>query len=132
MTHGPRASGFTLIELLVVLLLLALGAALAAPAFVRSGAPAGGSLDATLHAARANAVRRAETLHLSVSATGHWRLDAPSDTAAPLATGVARGYSGPAVTLAFSPLGTCGLAAASIPARPALPVDPLTCSPAGP
>jgi len=128
MSGRHETAGITLLELLVVLVLLALGAALAAPLVVTRGAPATPPLDAALHAARANAVRRAETLSLTISTTGHWRLDAATDTTAPLATGAAPGYSGPALTVVVSPLGTCGLHATAVAAGDRLPVDPLDCS----
>jgi prepilin-type N-terminal cleavage/methylation domain-containing protein len=134
MTAARGAPGVTLLELLVVLTLLGLAAALAAPAFLTPGPPAGeqgAALGAPLRAARDNAIRRAETLYLTVSATGRWRLDTPSDTAAPLATGAARDYAGPPITVVVSPLGTCGLDAASAAAGRSLAFDPLTCAPAG-
>lgn len=126
-----RATGATLLELLVVLVLLALAAALAAPAFITPGGAPGPLLGEPLHAARVNAIRRAETLYLTVSPTGQWRLDAPSDTAAPLATGVERRYAGPGVTVIVSSLGTCGLDAASRAAGRTLAIDPLTCAGTG-
>lgn len=131
MTLARGAPGVTLLELLVVLVLLGLAAALAAPAFITPGGAPGSALGEPLHAARVNAIRRAETLYLTVSPTGHWRLDAPSDTTAPLATGVEGGYAGPGVTVIVSSLGTCGLDAASQAAGRALAIDPLTCAGAG-
>lgn len=122
------AAGITLLELLLVITLLALGAALAAPVFLARGDTATTPLTEPLRAARGNAVRRAETLHLSVSTAGQWRLDAASDSTAPLTTGVASGYRGPAVTVIVSPLGTCGLDVTSAAAAPALSIDPLTCT----
>src|SRR5215207_6982995 len=103
--HGRyRASGFTLLEILVTLIVLGLGAALVVPVF-RADAPPDDDLRAVLAGARETAVRRAQTLVLSVDQRGAWRIAAAHDS-----TTVARGQLRDGTSnlqIRVNPLGAC-------------------------
>lgn len=115
------ARGFTLLEVIVTLVLLALGAALVAPA-LRNAAPApDDALDLLIARARESAVRRAQTLVLSVEPTGAWRLTPDMDTVLLAEGTLAR--EGARVTVRLSPLGACVVR----PVR-AAPRDAISCA----
>jgi prepilin-type N-terminal cleavage/methylation domain-containing protein len=73
-----RRAAFTLLELLVVLVLLGLSAAFVIPT-LRLPAPASDAVT-PLERARATAVRRGESVRLTVEATGAWSVRATADT----------------------------------------------------
>ena len=120
--------GFTLVEVLVVLILLALAAALAAPVLLRRHDRAGGGLGGLISTAREIAARRGETIHLRLSASGDWRMEATaSSDSGPLASGHVAPFPGLPLTLIISPIGTCGFDARSAAAATAIRLDPMTC-----
>jgi prepilin-type N-terminal cleavage/methylation domain-containing protein len=103
--HGRnRASGFTLLEILVTLLVLGLAAALVVPVF-RTDTPPDDDLRAVLAGARETAVRRAQTLVLSVDHRGGWRITAAHDSNT-VASGQFRDGTGN-LQLRVNPLGAC-------------------------
>ena len=129
--HPPSAArgGFTLLELVVVLVVLALAAALAAPALVRRPDARSGGLDALVLAAREAAARRGETMRLAIAGSGAWRLDGEASTAeAPIQSGEIESFPGLPFTLIVSPVGSCGFDARSAAADSAVRLDPLTCT----
>jgi prepilin-type N-terminal cleavage/methylation domain-containing protein len=78
--HERRLSGgFTLLEVLVTLLLLGLSAAIVVPVFRAD--PPDESFGTVLAAVRETAVRRAQTVELTVDTRGGWRLAAGDSTA---------------------------------------------------
>lgn len=96
--------GFTLLEVTVILVLLAVAAAVVAPLFRRPEAP-NESLGGVLAGAREIAVRRAESVTLTVDRNGAWRLTPGTDT-----TTIAHGSLGPAsqsARIRVTPLGAC-------------------------
>jgi prepilin-type N-terminal cleavage/methylation domain-containing protein len=123
--NGPRR-GFTLVELIVVLLLVGLALALAAPSFARPRVPEGDAFRRVLDAARATAVRRAETLTLDVRADGAWSITG-ADTALALG-GVLDSAPARPLRLSISPLGACLPDLTSGPATDARAWDPLRCA----
>jgi prepilin-type N-terminal cleavage/methylation domain-containing protein len=75
----PRCRrGFTLLELLVVLVLLGLGAAFVLPVLHLPGRSDRQS--SALERARAIAIRRGESVRLSVAPSGEWTVRATADT----------------------------------------------------
>lgn len=123
--------GYTLIEIVVVLLLMSLAAALVAPSLTQREASSDVVL-ALAGQARRIAVRRAETVTLTIEASGAWRLDgAASRMAGAIVTGRLRGPR-EALTLVVSPFGSCSADMATAAAGAALRIDPLTCEPAAP
>jgi prepilin-type N-terminal cleavage/methylation domain-containing protein len=119
--------GFTLIEMLVVMVLLAMAAALAAPA-IRSVLPARTGLTSLLPAARDAAASRGETIYLRISETGEWRMEGASSTqAGPFATGHIDPVPGLPLTLVVSPQGSCAFDLRSSKAAGAIHLDPVTC-----
>ena len=103
--HGRyRASGFTLLEILVTLIVLGLAAALVAPVFRADPAP-DNDLRAVLAGARETAVRRAQTLVLSVDQRGTWRIAAAHDSTT-VASGQFRDGTGN-LQIRVNPLGAC-------------------------
>ena len=120
--HGRyRSSGFTLLEILVTLLVLGLSAALVAPLF-RADTPPDDDLRAVLTGARETAVRRAQTLVLSVDQRGAWRIAAAHDS-----TTVAKGQFRDGTSnlqIRVSPLGACLNEGATV----AITVDAVGCS----
>jgi prepilin-type N-terminal cleavage/methylation domain-containing protein len=126
---GPRSTrGITLIELIVVLVLIAMGASLAAPALLRREQTPEGGLAPLLVPARAAAARRGETVRLHISDAGEWRIDgAASAEAGPLSSGRVEPFPGLPLTLIVSPLGSCGFDARSAAAASAIRLDPLSC-----
>jgi prepilin-type N-terminal cleavage/methylation domain-containing protein len=122
-------SGFTLVELLVVLVVMGLMVGLVAPSIIpRQERDERDSLAPVVRFAREAAVRRSETVHLSIDPSGAWRVDATSATGEPpLATGRVEHYAGGRATLIVSPIGTCAPDAASARAAQAFDLDPLTC-----
>jgi len=129
-SHRPRGcrSGVTLLELLVVLVLLGLAAAVILPS-IRFPSRTGEG--APIARARAVAVRRGESVRLTVGETGVWSVVATADTAGViLLAGPGDRPSGPgaARSVVISALGLCmpeGPAAVGTP-----PWDPARCSPA--
>jgi prepilin-type N-terminal cleavage/methylation domain-containing protein len=132
-------SGFTLVELLVVLVVMGLMVGLVAPAVIPRAAPdERGSLAPVIRFAREAAVRRSETVHLRIDASGAWRVDGTSSSEhGPLATGHVERYDHGEGTLVASAIGTCAFDVRSTRIAGALLLDPLTCEvrsvdPAGP
>jgi prepilin-type N-terminal cleavage/methylation domain-containing protein len=103
--HGRnRTSGFTLLEILVTLIVLGVAATLVAPVF-RADAPPDDDLRAVLTGARETAVRRAQTLVLTIDQRGAWKIAAPHDS-----TTVANGQLGDGtgnLQIRVTPLGAC-------------------------
>jgi prepilin-type N-terminal cleavage/methylation domain-containing protein len=127
--RSKAPEGFTLLEVVVVLILLALAAGLAAPALGDREAPGESELAALLTGAREAAARRGETVALRISASGSWRMESGGAAAAePIQTGEIEPFAGLPFTLLVSPVGTCGLDAASGNAAPAIRLDPLSCT----
>ena len=119
-------NGYTLIEVIVVLVLMALAAALVAPAFV---APPDRTtaIARVIGHARAVAIRRAEAVELRIEPSGAWSLDGvASAQAGALATGTIAPAPRVAITLLFSPLGSCAPDVVTASAA-SLRLDPLTC-----
>jgi prepilin-type N-terminal cleavage/methylation domain-containing protein len=120
--------GITLIELIVVLVLIAMGASLAAPALLRREPKAGGGLAPLIAPAREAAARRGETVRLHISDGGEWQIEgAASAEAGPLSSGRVEPFPGLPLTLIVSPLGSCGFDARSAAAASAIRLDPLSC-----
>jgi prepilin-type N-terminal cleavage/methylation domain-containing protein len=120
-------NGYTLIEVIVVLVLMALAAALVAPAFVTPHRPEA-AIMTLIGQARALAIRRAEAMELRIEVSGAWRLDGgASQQAGPVATGAISPAPAAALTLVFSPLGSCASDVATASAAEPLHLDPLTC-----
>jgi prepilin-type N-terminal cleavage/methylation domain-containing protein len=121
-------NGLTLVEMLVVLLLMSLSAFLVAPALFRPPKAAEPPLAPLLRTARETAVRRAEMVYLQITPGGEWRVQgAASREQGDLARGRLAGFTGPPLTLVFSPIGTCAFDARSARAARALTLDPLIC-----
>jgi prepilin-type N-terminal cleavage/methylation domain-containing protein len=128
-----RRSGYTLLEIVVVLILMGLAAALVVPAVLPPREEDVPSLTALIKTARQSAVRRAEVVHLTITASGDWRLDgAASLVDGPFATGRLGAYDGPPATLVASPLGACAFDAFSSAATARIALEPLTCEVRGP
>ena len=120
--HGRyRSSGFTLLEILVTLIVLGLAAALVAPAFHADATP-DDDLRAVLAGARETAVRRSQTLVLSVDPRGTWKMAAAHDS-----TTIASGQLGDGtgnLRIRVTPLGAC----LNEGAITVIPVDAVGCS----
>ena len=101
--NDPRR-GFTLVELIVVLVLMGLALALVAPSLTPPPVAERDAMQRVLDAARAAAVRRAETVLLDVRPDGRWTATAGTDSV-PLLHGVID--SARALRLNISPLGAC-------------------------
>jgi prepilin-type N-terminal cleavage/methylation domain-containing protein len=103
--HGRyRASGFTLLEILVTLIVLGLAASLVVPVF-RAETPPDDDLRAVLTGARETAVRRAQTLVLTVDDRGIWKIAAAHDSTI-VASGQFRDGTGD-LQIRVNPLGAC-------------------------
>ena len=120
-------NGYTLIEVIVVLVLMAVAVALVAPALVTPHHE-DGVITELIARARAVAIRRAEAVELRIEQSGAWRLDGmASIEAGPVATGTVSPGPAAALTLIFSPLGSCAPDVATAAAAASLRLDPLTC-----
>ena len=118
--------GYTLLEVIVVLVLLTVAASMVAPAFVAPHDPAAATVR-VIGQARALAIRRAEALELRIEPSGAWRLDGvASRQAGALATGTISPAPRVAMTLLFSPLGSCAPDVVTTVAT-VMHLDPLTC-----
>lgn len=134
-SHRKEASfrnardGFTLVEVIVVLILLAVSAALVAPAILFPEREATSVLVRLVDGARQMAARRGETLYLQVAADGKWRVfGAASLTEGVISEGqLEDDYQGPAFTLVVAPIGSCGFDVASANVAQVIDIDPLTC-----
>jgi prepilin-type N-terminal cleavage/methylation domain-containing protein len=126
---GNARDGFTLVEVIVVLILLAVSAALVAPAILFPEKEATSALVPVVDGARELAARRGETLYLQVASDGKWRVfGGASLTEGVVTQGQLEGdYEGPAFTLVVAPIGSCGFDIASANAARAIDIDPLTC-----
>lgn len=120
------SKGYTLVELIVVLVLLTMAAMLVAPAVLRRDGA--GALAALIAQARATAIGRAEAVALRIEPSGAWRLDGLASTeAGAIALGRLPSPPATALTLIFSPLGTCAPDIETGAAAEPLRLDPLTC-----
>lgn len=120
-------NGYTVIEVIVVLVLMALAAALAAPAFV-TPRDREAAITKVIGQARALAIRRAEAVELRIEPSGAWRVDGvASQQTGPVATGTISPAPAAALTLIFSPLGSCASDVATGSAAEPFHLDPLTC-----
>lgn len=121
--------GFTLVEILVVLILMGLMAGLVAPSIIgtRESDDPTSQFRELVRSASAAAVKRGEVVQLSLASTGLWDLvgtaSSPPDE---IASGRLKS-SGTAMTLLFSPLGTCAADLRSEEAAAALTLDPIMC-----
>ena len=121
------SKGYTLIEVIVVLVLMALAAALVAPAFV-APRDRGAAITRIIGEVRALAIRRAEAMELSIEPSGAWRVDGVATAqTGPLATGTISPAPAVALVLVFSPLGSCAPSVTTAAAAGFLQLDPLTC-----
>ncbi len=120
-------SGFTLVEVVVVLILMGLVAALVAPALMpprHDESPLAGLVES----ARAAAARRGETVYLTITPTGEWRMEGGANPLeGTLAAGRIQPFLAVPVTLVVSPIGSCGFDVRSAAAAAAVALDPLTC-----
>ncbi len=124
-----QPGGFTLLELVVVLILLSLAAALAAPALRRGAGSRATGLESLILGSREAAARRGETIHLSVSSSGDWKMEGTGSRAeGPIQSGRLDSLPGLPFTLIVSPVGSCGFDAASAKADTVIRLDPLTCT----
>ena len=121
-----------MIEMVVVLVLIGLTAALAAPALLRPARGESGFRH-LVSTAREAAIRRGETVHLRIGASGEWRIEG-SASAAPevLLTGRVDPFYEHPLTVLLSPTGSCALDAASSVIAGDMRLDPLTCEVAQP
>jgi prepilin-type N-terminal cleavage/methylation domain-containing protein len=123
------SGGFTLLELVVVLVVLALAAALAVPALSRMPGHRESELKSLVLGSREAAARRGETVYLSISASGSWKMEgAGSATGGPIQSGQVDPFPGVPLTLIVSPVGSCGFDARSAKASSAIRLDPLSCT----
>jgi Tfp pilus assembly protein FimT len=113
-----------MVEVIVVLVLLTLAAAVVAPSLLSSHSESS-ELTSLVRSAREAAVRRGETVHLRIDQSGAWQVVAGALTGDEiLISGRLTNVPADRVNLVFSPLGTCGPTAESVPV---LAFDPLTC-----
>ena len=125
----PTPGGFTLLELVVVLVLLALAAALAAPVLSRRAGHRESGLESLILGSREAAARRGETIHLSIAASGSWKMEGAGSTAdGPIHSGRVDPFPGLPLTLIVSPVGSCGFDARSARAASTIRLDPLACT----
>jgi prepilin-type N-terminal cleavage/methylation domain-containing protein len=121
---GNAQIGFTMVEVIVVLVLLTIAAAVVAPSLLSSHS-ASSELTSLVRSAREAAVSRGETVHLRIDQSGAWQVVAGALTGDEiLISGRLTNVPAEPVKLVFSPLGTCGLPAETVPV---LAFDPLTC-----
>ena len=120
-------NGYTLIEVIVVLVLIALAAAFVAPAIIVPQDRAS-PITKVIGQARALAIRRAEAVELRIEPSGAWRFDGlASEQTGALGTGTISPPPNAAITLVFSPLGSCAPDVTTASAAASVHVDPLTC-----
>jgi len=117
------------VEVIVVLILMAVAAALVAPAILFREKEPTSVLVPVVDGTRQLAARRGETLYLQVATDGKWRVfGAASLTAGAITEGRLDGdYTGPAFTLVVAPIGSCGFDIASANVARVIDIDPLTC-----
>jgi prepilin-type N-terminal cleavage/methylation domain-containing protein len=122
-TQAPvRRSGFTLLEILVVLILVGIGFTLAIPAFIRPRLDSEYGVQRVIDSARRMAVRRAETLTVSIEPSGVWAVDNGDRTTEP-ATGTVESDFSSVVRVRISALGACTLDSV----EPGVTVDAVSC-----
>jgi prepilin-type N-terminal cleavage/methylation domain-containing protein len=125
----PSSRGFTLLELVVVLAILALAATLAVPALKRTADHRESELASLILGSREAAARRGETVHLSISASGSWKMEGASSSAdGPIQSGQVDPFPGLPLTLIVSPVGSCGFDARSAKVASVIGLDPLACT----
>ncbi|MEX2282457.1 MAG: prepilin-type N-terminal cleavage/methylation domain-containing protein [Gemmatimonadota bacterium] len=117
-----RPAGFTLLEILVVLILIGIGFTLAIPAFIRPRRDAEHGVQHVIDSARRMAVRRAETLTVSIQPSGTWAVDNGDRDTEP-ATGTVESDFTSVVRVRISALGACTLDSI----EPGVTVDAVSC-----
>jgi prepilin-type N-terminal cleavage/methylation domain-containing protein len=102
-----RRAGLTLVEMVVVLVVLGLAATLAAPTIVQRQPTADAALRRVIDQARAAALRRAESVVLTIEETGRWSVRVERDiNTPPLLTDSLTTPTHP-IRVHVTPLGTC-------------------------
>lgn len=113
--------------MVVVLVLIGMTAALAAPALLRPSQRVSG-FGALVGNAREAAIRRGETMHLRIGASGEWRIEGTiSGSAEVLFAGKVDPFHDTPLTILVSPTGSCALDAASAATARDVRLDLLTC-----
>jgi len=120
----PTTPGFTLIELLVVLIVMGISLVLVVPAIVPPARAPANDLQDIIDATRREAIRRAESLTLSIESDGRWLVEQAAGADARLGEGAVSRPPAVALHVRITPLGAC-LPAEEAAATQAL--DPASC-----
>ena len=102
----PTEPGFTLIELLVVLIVMGISLVLVVPAIIPPARTPANDLQSIVDATRRAAVRRAESLTLTIGSDGRWLVQHAGD-AARLEEGAMPESPGVSLHVRITPLGAC-------------------------
>ncbi len=124
MSSSMRGRGFTLVEVVVVLALIGVSLAVIGPSLILRRSEPG--ISEVLTASRRAAIRRGESMALSIGTTGRWTTSPLRSRGEPLLSGTLPGAAAIEADILVSPLGVCTVQRGRIAAQ--LSFDPLACT----
>ena len=124
MSSSMRTRAFTLVEVVVVLAVIGVSLAVVAPSLILRRPEPG--ISEVLTASRRAAIRRGESMELSIGANGKWTTAPSRNKREPLLSGDLPPKVAGQADILVSPLGVCTIQRGRIAAN--LSFDPLTCT----
>lgn len=120
----PRSRAFTLIEVIVTLAVMGIALAVVAPSLILRQPEPG--LSEVVTASRRAALRRGESMTVTIDADGKWRASPARSSSETLISGSITPHGSGSSELLISPLGVCTVRRGTL--SPSDAFNPLTCT----